>query len=107
MKLILWALLTAAIVVISGCVASNTNVPGLTDAVSRCQQKCLDLVTTRADLSKGPCLDNNITAGWVCDMAHDPRRPVDDDPSNQCPAFGTTARHFVEVNENCRIIRAV
>ena len=91
----------------SGCVALNTGAPDATDAASRCQQRCLDLQPTSMDFTKGPCLDNNITDDWVCDVAHDPRQPVDDDPANQCPAFGTTAHHFVEVNENCRLIRAM
>jgi uncharacterized lipoprotein YmbA len=35
------------------------------------------------DMERGPCL-GVIEPGWVADVAHDPRQPVDDDPANQC-----------------------
>ncbi len=106
MRLRLLFVLLIAIAAISGCVVSNGGA-GASQASSACQDKCIELVSTKIDFSKGPCLDDNIAPDWVCDMAHSPREAVDDDPANQCPSYGITAHHFVEVAENCRIIRVV
>ena len=59
------------------------------------------------DISAGPCLDNNEAfPGWVIDIAHDPREPVDDDPDNQCSAYRLgDAEHFVELSVTGDIIR--
>lgn len=57
------------------------------------------------DLSRGPCL-GLIAPGWIADVAHDPRQPVDDDPANQCAEFRSgTAKHFVELTPDGRLIR--
>ena len=67
---------------------------------------------TTKDLIDGPCLsddnpDWNID-DWVCDVAHDPRQDVDNLPENQCSAYREgRAKHFVEVDTNCNLIRAV
>jgi hypothetical protein len=63
-----------------------------------------DLLDGR-DLSAGPCLSNEIIPGWVCDVAHFPRLDIDNDPANQCPEYGVSAGHFIEVDEACNIIR--
>jgi len=94
-------------ILVSGCVASNTNYPDASEATSKCRQACMDLQLTRMDFSNGPCINDNIIADWVCDVVHEPRQPIDDVPANQCPSFGIATHHFVEVNENCRIIRVV
>lgn len=58
------------------------------------------------DLSDGPCLSNALMPGWVLDIAHNPRSPVDDLPQNQCAAYieGST-RHFVELDLDGSLIR--
>ena len=71
-----------------------------------CIQECFGQQAAGVDLSRGPCLSEEITKDWVCDAAHYPRQPVDDDPANQCPAYGKTAGHFVEVDPECRFVRA-
>jgi hypothetical protein len=62
------------------------------------------------DFSRGPCLANPLpspNADWVADVAHDPRRDVDDDPANQCSAYREgRAEHFVELDPDGRLIRA-
>lgn len=63
------------------------------------------------DLSNGPCLGNPIPEypDWVCDVAHSPRQTsVDDLTKNQCSAYreGRVA-HFVEVDTNCNLLRAI
>ena len=73
-------------------------------AISLCVELCKNF---KGDKSRGPCLANETISDWVCDVAHDPRLPVDDEEENQCPAYGVTAFHFVEVSEDCDLIRAV
>jgi len=58
------------------------------------------------DMSDGPCL-GVIEPGWVADVAHDPRQPVDDEPENQCPEYGSgEADHFVELDPDGEFIRS-
>lgn len=61
------------------------------------------------NLSRGPCIAEQLPglADWVADVAHDPRRPVDDVPANQCRRFRSgQAHHFVELDASGRLIRA-
>ncbi len=58
------------------------------------------------DFSQGPCLSNDISPGWVVDIAHSPRQALDDDSQNQCPAFiEGRAKHFVELDLDGNLIR--
>ena len=59
------------------------------------------------DFSNGPCLSDALMPGWVLDIAHNPRLPLDDLPQNQCPAYrdGRSA-HFVELDIYGNLIRA-
>lgn len=95
-------------VVVSGC----TQQQELSREEFRAQTACTLLC--KAELNKGPldagpCLSNDLLAdkNWVCDVVHSPRNPVDNDPANQCPAYGQQASRFVEVNPSCEFIRAV
>lgn len=59
------------------------------------------------DLSAGPCLSNELAHDWVCDVAHSPRQDIDNLPENQCSAYREgRAHHFVEVDENCELIKS-
>jgi len=73
----------------------------------KCQELCqAELSTNGQDFEVGPCLSNEIIPDWVCDIAHQPRLPVDNDSANQCPAFRQgQAHHFVELDGNCNLIR--
>jgi hypothetical protein len=58
------------------------------------------------DMARGPCL-GVIKPGWVADVAHNPRRPVDDLPRNQCAAYRSgKADHFVELDPAGHYIRS-
>jgi len=58
------------------------------------------------DMTNGPCL-GIIKPGWVADVAHDPRQPVDDDPANQCVEYRSgEADHFVELDPEGNFIRS-
>jgi hypothetical protein len=63
----------------------------------------------KRDLSSGPCLSESLPgiSDWAVDIAHDPRRPVDDQPGNQCRSVraGDTD-HFVELAPDGQLIRA-
>lgn len=60
------------------------------------------------DFTNGPCLSNNLLPDWVADVAHNPRQPVDDLPENQCRAYREgTAKHFVELDPEGQLIRAL
>lgn len=80
-------------------------------AVDRCRALCTEAKEKGIDLSRGPCLSELYpekwgVPDWVCDVAHAPRQPVDNLPENQCSDFREgRAHHFVEVDENCNVIR--
>jgi hypothetical protein len=58
------------------------------------------------DMSDGPCLTNELIPGWVVDVAHDPRQPIDNQPENQCSAFRQgKAEHFIELDTNGNLNR--
>jgi hypothetical protein len=88
--------------------------PYVTDA-DRARYACVFLCQAEVGqgryLEEGPCLSSGLSAwdiqGWVCDVAHSPRSGMDNLPENQCPEFGVTATHFVEVTPQCQFIRAV
>jgi len=75
------------------------------DAVSKCQQLCQES-KSKLNLSTSPCLSNQIINNWVCDVANQPRIDVDNLPENQCESFrNKTAKHFVELNTNCNLVK--
>lgn len=66
------------------------------------QQKALG-----EDFSNGPCLSNALLPGWVLDIVHSPRQPVDNLPANQCSAYlEGRATHFVELDTEGNLVRA-
>ena len=61
------------------------------------------------DFTNGPCIADPLESvpGWVVDVAHDPRRDVDDDPANQCASYRSgDAEHFVELDRAGNLLRA-
>jgi len=92
----------------AGCIKSDDTEFLKQAAVDSCISIC-NSVKDKQDLSNGPCIGNPIPehSGWICDVAHSPRQPVDDQPENQCSAFRSgQAKAFVEVDVNCNLIRA-
>jgi len=101
-----------SIVALSGCWTSDEEDGGFFDnskrerAIDICVNDC-QRVSEIEDLSEGPCLSDAVVDDWVCDIVHQPRMAVDDNPNNQCPAYNQgTANHLVELDLNCNIIRA-
>jgi len=82
-------------------------------AAQHCVNLCRIAHKEGVNLAPGPCLSDLYSTGWdindwVCDVAHAPRQPVDNLPQNQCSTFREgKAHHFVEVDENCNVIRIV
>jgi hypothetical protein len=72
-----------------------------------CTELCRQRLVEGADFTNGPCLSNSIAPGWVCDIAHRPRQDADNLRENQCPEYGRTANHFVEVGPDCTVVREV
>jgi len=99
------------VAVISGCTSrvDKTNEKSDRDiAISKCSQICKSLLSNKTNLSNGPCISNEIINDWVCDIAHNPRIPIDNNPENQCSAYREKkAHHFVELTETCEFIRAI
>ncbi len=82
-------------------------------AAKQCVALCQAAKKSGIDMSQGPCLSDLMSSGWnvpdwVCDVVHVPRQPVDNLPENQCKPYREgKAHHFVEVDENCNIVRVV
>lgn len=73
-----------------------------------CLKMCTDYKDT-ISYEDGPCLSDAYgfkLDDWVCDVSHNPRVEIDDDKENQCKEYvNKNANHFVEVDENCGLIR--
>lgn len=76
-------------------------------AIIRAKAEFNKQISEGIDMSSGPCLSNEIVPGWVADVAHQPRQPIDNDPLNQCSSYREgKAKHFVELDEYGNLIRA-
>ena len=91
-----------AVAVLTACGGAKAD----KDTVALAKQAYRDAKARGVDMSHGPCL-GVIKEGWVADVAHDPRRPVDDEPANQCEAYRSgEASHFVELDPQGELIRS-
>ena len=98
----------SCIILLSGCQRDEIQAGVEGRAIMECQRLCNDLLAGGEDLGEGPCIGDAdfSVAGWVCDVAHNPREDVDNQPENQCSAFRSGDRsHFVEVDPNCTYIK--
>ena len=103
MKLI-FGLLIVGIVLMGGCIGQEESEV----MKQECIQACQEALQEGRDLSAGPCLLNPMSnKDWVCDVAHDPRQPLDNIPDNQCSAYRQRlASHFIEVDTECNFIES-
>ena len=77
------------------------------EAIKRAMDLYRQKVAQGADLSRGPCLAEEVVPDWCVDIAHNPRQPVDDLPENQCASFREgRVHHFVELDPEGNLIRA-
>ena len=96
--------LLVALVLVSGCTKKASSIE------EQATQSCIKLCQSyTGNLSTGPCLsDNNpnwTISDWACDTAHSPRLPIDNIPLRQCRTYLLNqTHHFVELDENCKLI---
>lgn len=84
-----------------GLAASGTR----EQAIELAQQVYQQAQAQGMSFERGPCL-GVIMPGWVADVAHEPRQPVDNQPENQCAAWRSgQAKHFVELDPRGNVIR--
>jgi hypothetical protein len=97
-------LLLAAAVAAAACGGGGgTEAPA--DVLALSKRAYEDAKARGVEMGRGPCL-GVVSPGWVADVAHDPREPVDDEPANQCEAFRSgRAKHFVELDPDGKLIR--
>ncbi|GBG28142.1 Hypothetical Protein FCC1311_043652 [Hondaea fermentalgiana] len=82
--------------------ASSAEVPSneLLRAFAQCYKLCMERNEAETLVGgAGPCLDENMH-GWGCDIAHCPRKGIDEDPTNQCHAL-----RWIELDAECRWLR--
>lgn len=97
------------LVVLSGCQQpAGSGTGGEAGYATACVNLCMEKLAEGTNFGSGPCIGNPLQEypDWVCDVAHSPREAADNLPENQCPAFREgKAKHFVEVDEGCRVIK--
>jgi hypothetical protein len=103
--------LLAVVVVgaLAGCGAGSPSQDVRDRAVNEAMAAYRQAKLDGTDLSRGPCIAEQLPGlpDWVADVAHDPRQPVDDVPTNQCRRFRSgQAHHFVELDPSGDLIRA-
>jgi len=115
-----WKILTALalLVLLLGCSmkdyggrpSSPGEVDDEEDAIKACKELCNAERAKGTELGNGPCLSSGNPdweiQGWVCDVAHSPRNEADSLAENQCPEFNITISRFVEVSEQCTLIKS-
>jgi len=104
---ILIVFVLVCISLLSGCTQEEAK-KDVDKATLACINECNSWLNAGKDLSNGPCLLNPISdvPDWVCDVAHDPRQDIDNNPNNQCSTFREgRVHHFVEVDLNCELIK--
>ncbi len=97
-----WAVVVALALAVAGCGGAEAD----EETISLAKQAYERAKARGVEMSPGPCL-GTIKPGWVADVAHDPREPIDDKPENQCPEYRSgEAEHFVELDPDGNYIRS-
>ena len=80
-----WVLIAALLAPLAALATSENDARA--QAVSICKRQLQSVPKDKWEA--GPCLSDgqNGLADWVVDVAHSPRKAVDDQADNQCPAF--------------------
>jgi cobalamin biosynthesis Mg chelatase CobN len=91
-----------ALLLVAGCGGAKAD----EETIALARQAYAKAKARGVEMSRGPCL-GVIKEGWVADVAHDPRREVDERPENQCAAYREgDADHFVELDPKGNLIRS-
>lgn len=100
------SLLVVAVVLAAGCGGGGAEDGERERAIAAARVAYEEATAEGDDLTAGPCL-GVVVENWVADVAHDPRREVDDRPENQCEEYRSgEAEHFVELDPEGNLIRA-
>jgi hypothetical protein len=104
-SLVATAVLVSVALTAGGCGGgSDSEAPP--DVIALAKRAYEDAKERGVDMSRGPCL-GVVSEGWVADVAHDPREPVDDEPANQCEQYRSgRVDHFVELDPDGKLIRS-
>lgn len=90
----------------SAAQSTPSNFKGNEDAFKNALNLYIQKQQEGLDMTSGPCL-GKVADDWVLDIAHKPREKVDDDPQNQCADFREgRAHHFIELDENGKLINS-
>jgi hypothetical protein len=99
----------------SGCIGdeetNSENTILSSDPQEACIELCRQQIMNGVDLSLGPCLSENVNLAWeiddwACDVAHEPRKDIDNNALNQCQKVRKEEiTNFIEVSPNCEFIR--
>lgn len=108
--LTLGVILVASYVIYTKDVTPNVYKPGTWPEADTAVNQAQNLYDSEkekgTDFSSGPCLSNSVIPGWVVDIAHSPRKPIDDLPENQCRSYVEgQAKHFVELDPQGKVLR--
>lgn len=100
-------LISALLVYITNNNSSRAGKSEIDTAVNQAKYLYQLKKTRGEDFSNGPCLTNALMPGWVADIVHNPRQPIDDLQGNQCSGFVEgTSQHFVELDIDGNFVRA-
>jgi hypothetical protein len=92
----------------SGAVQPPGSQPAAPTPRDECIAVCKAALNAGLSLQDGPCLlDPSPDApDYACDIVHSPSQPVDDLPQNQCQSYRNgQAKHFIELDTNCNLLR--
>ncbi len=97
------------LMIITIFLSSCSNMSEKDRAINECIDLCINARDQGLNLSNGPCLSDLYSFNvndYVCDVAHNPRKSIDNRIENQCKEFRNGLKnHFIEVDENCSLIR--
>ena len=108
-KALIVASALVSVLIVPGCGGDNGSDEDRDRAIAAAQQAYDNAVTRGDDLDVGPCIAEELPdlPDWVVDIAHEPRKNVDDEPENQCQRYRDgEAAHFVELSPRGELIRA-
>jgi hypothetical protein len=94
---------------VPGCGGSDVSDQEQARAIRAANQEYDKAVAEGERLDSGPCIAEELPGmpSWVADIAHDPRKDIDDKPENQCQRYRDgEASHFVELTPEGELIRA-
>lgn len=99
-RIVTITIITILSVLIFGCkqdISSDSD-----EATRKCQELCKKHLQLDFDISKGPCLAEEIIPDWVCDVS---LSSVDDEDEMCQNLRNKKANHFIEVDTECNLLK--